>query len=148
MVPLRYPFAQCRVQRGFTLIEVMIVVAIVAILAAVALPSYNSYVLKSRRADAWTLLQNAQLAQERHRVGNTTYASAVTALAGACPSSGTCAGDHYQLAISGTSATGYSLTATPLSTSPQVKDTDCSSIALEQSAAGGLARTPTGCWKK
>lgn len=126
----------------------MIVVAIVGLLAMVALPSYNSYVRKARRADAWTLLQNAHLAQERYRVGNATYASAVTALAGACPASGACAGDHYQLAISGVSATGYTLTATPLPASPQAGDTACSSVVLAQSAAVGLARTPTGCWKK
>jgi type IV pilus assembly protein PilE len=137
-----------RARRGFTLIEVMIVVAIVGLLAAVALPSYNSYILKSRRGDAWTLLQRVQLAQERYRVGNPQYASATTLLAGVCPNSGACVGDHYQLAISGVSATGYTLTATPLSTSPQVKDTACGSIQMAQTAASGVARSPDECWKK
>jgi type IV pilus assembly protein PilE len=137
-----------RARPGFTLIELIIVVAIIGLLAAVALPSYNSYILKSRRGDAWSLLQRVQLAQERYRVANPTYASASTALSGVCPTSGACTGDHYQVAISGVSATGYTLTATPMSTSPQVKDTACASIVLSQAAASGLTRSPNACWKK
>jgi len=152
MVPLRYPCALCRVRRGFTLIELMIVVAIVALLAAVALPSYESYVRKSRRSDAWALLQNAQLAQERWRVANPTYTATVTDLVGVCAAD-PCVSDHYTLAISGTTATAYTLTATPRSGSPQVRDTDCASISLAQVAATGVAygsshSTPGYCWNK
>lgn len=123
----------------------MIVVAIVALLAAVALPSYQSYMLKSRRADAWSLLQSGQLAQERHRLTNTTYASASTALTGLCPTSGACTSEHYQLAVSGADATSFTLTATPRTGSPQTKDTACASIVLSL-AAGVLSRTQPACW--
>jgi type IV pilus assembly protein PilE len=124
--------------RGFTLVELMIVVAVVAILAAVALPSYQSYVLKSRRADAWSLIQSVQLAQERHRLSNPTYAED-------CPAGVTCTSEHYAVEVSAASATGFTLTATPLDGSPQVRDA-CTSIALVQSAAGGISRTPANCW--
>lgn len=58
---------------GFSLIELVIVVAIVGILATIAYPSYRDYVIKSRRSDAMAMLTQAQLAQEKYRANNTTY---------------------------------------------------------------------------
>jgi len=60
---------------GFTLIELMIVVAIIAIVAAVALPSYFGSVRKSRRADAINLMSQVAQAEERWRANNATYAN-------------------------------------------------------------------------
>ncbi|WP_349984782.1 type IV pilin protein [Stenotrophomonas sp. WHRI 8082] len=67
------PFpSKARSIRGFTLIELMIVVAVVAILAVIALPSYNEYVRKSRRAQAKAdLVEYAALAERFHTVNNT-----------------------------------------------------------------------------
>ena len=64
--------------RGFTLIELMIVVAIVAVLAAIALPSYQDYVRKGRRADGRAMLQSASLAQEKFRLTNVAFANLAT----------------------------------------------------------------------
>jgi type IV pilus assembly protein PilE len=134
--------ARRRLAAGFTLIELMIAVAIVAILAAVALPSYQSYVLKSRRADALSLLQSVQLAQEKHRLSNPTYSAN-------CPAGVSCTSQHYSVAISNASATGYTLRATPLSGSPQSKDTTCSWIELKQTAANGAEKDGASaeCWR-
>jgi type IV pilus assembly protein PilE len=133
---------------GFTLIELMIVVAIVAILAAVAIPSYQNYVRKGNRADGRALLQAANLAQEKHRLGNAAYASATTALSGVCPTSGTCTSgqNHYSLAISGASATGYTLTANATS-SMQLGDSGCTAIVLTV-AGTTMSYTPSACWSK
>ncbi len=62
-----------RNSRAFTFLEVLIVVAIVAILAAVALPNYRAHVLKSHRTDAYDKLIEIQLAEEKYRANNTAY---------------------------------------------------------------------------
>jgi type IV pilus assembly protein PilE len=61
-------------QAGFTLVELMVVVAISAVLAAVAYPAYTGYVLKSRRSDAIKVLGAIIQAQERYRSNSSTYA--------------------------------------------------------------------------
>jgi type IV pilus assembly protein PilE len=136
------------VVRGFTLIELMITVAIVAILVAVALPSYQDYVRRGNRAEARALLQAANLAQEKHRLGNTTYASATTALSPPCPTAGSCTSErnHYALAISNVSATTYTLTANATSTM-QLADTGCTAITLAV-AGSTMTYTPAACWGK
>ena len=134
--------------RGFTLIELMIVVAVVAILAAVALPSYQNYVRRAKRAEARSLLQAATLAQEKYRLGQASYASATTALSPPCPTSGNCDSEngHYRLAISGATATGYTLTANAVSASQQA-DTGCTAIVYAVSGTS-VTSTPTPCWTK
>ncbi len=104
---------------GFTLIEVMIVVAIVAILAAVALPSYRDYMLRGYLTDGTTLLSTMQTSMERYYQDNRTYATAGTgANQVSPPCSGTAsARTQGNFVVSCTGAgtptlTGYILTAT------------------------------------
>ena len=100
-------------QKGFTLIELMVVVAIVGILVAVALPSYTDYVIRSKRADATGALMAATNAMERWRANNFSYAGATvgTAFATNVPSDGS-ASAYYTLSISNLSASTYTITAT------------------------------------
>ena len=70
--------AEKRLARGFTLIEVMIVVAIVAILAGIALPSYRAYILRGQLVDATTALATFRANMERYYQDNRTYAAVGT----------------------------------------------------------------------
>lgn len=114
--------------RGFTLIELMIVVAIIAILAAVATPAYNEYVRKSRRADAKVALAQTAQRLERCFVDNSTFVYHVTDAPG-CPQNFTTADGYYTIAINAT-ATTYSITAQPTSKGGQDGDTKCNQLIL------------------
>lgn len=130
---------------GFTLIELMIAVTVVAILAAIAVPSYMESIRKSRRSDATTSLAKIQLAQETYRLNNATYAATPATLGlGTTSTEG-----YYTLAISGNSATAYTATATPVSGKSQAADTTCATITMTVSGGGGtVSNTPATCWSK
>ena len=94
-------------QKGFTLIELMIVVVVVAILSSIAVPAYLEQSRKGRRADAVQALGALQLQLEQWRAENPSFATCQGA--GACDVSGT---DYYGVALNATPTT-YTITATP-----------------------------------
>lgn len=96
--------------RGFTLIEMMIVVVILAILAAIALPAYNDYVLRSRLTDATNELSAARAKMEQHYLDNRTY-DTVGSYTAPCLTN-TTAGLFTVSCSSGGSGAGGSLSAT------------------------------------
>jgi type IV pilus assembly protein PilE len=95
-----------RVQQGFTLVEVMITVAIVGILSAVALPMYGDYVTRSRLTDAFTALGAAQPAAEQFWANDRTYVNFNTSASFPGDS------DTFTYALSNATASSYTLTAT------------------------------------
>lgn len=129
--------------RGFTLMELMITVAIVAIIAAVAIPSFNSYLLKSHRSDAYTAILSIQMAEERYRGFNSSYGT----LAQVWNNVSTTEGGRYTLAISNVSATTYTITATAVGgqASDSEDGTSCSSLSLSYSN-GSVTKSPSACW--
>ena len=102
-----------RRQQGFTLIELMIVVAVIAILAAIAIPNYLEQTRKGRRADASRSVGEYQLAMERWRAENPSYANCSGSGCGSGTYPSLPTSDFYTMASSGVSATGYTITATP-----------------------------------
>jgi len=105
-------------KNGFTLIELMIVVAVVGILAAIAFPSYVEYVDRARRSDAQGALLGLANAMERHHTANNSYLGAGNPNTGApsifpdeVPNDGN--DKYYDLTITAANATSYTVRATP-----------------------------------
>lgn len=132
-----------RTECGFTLIEMMIVVAIIGILAAIAIPSYQEYVLRGNRTEGMALLTDAAARQERYYAQNNTYADTVAKLGINADSSS----NLYSLLIENVSTNTYTLTAT--AKGAQLKDTKCGNLGLNQ--AGVKTKSGTAalndCWK-
>ena len=134
-------------QQGFTLIEVMIVVAIIGILAAIAYPSYDEYVKRGNRTEGQAFLSDVAARQERYFSQNNKYITAVGDIAKLGLSNANSPTSKYTitLASGGTDDGGYLLTATQ-----QFGDTKCGNLTLN--ALGEKGRTGTGktleeCWR-
>ncbi len=129
---------------GFTLIELIITVAVIGILAAIAYPSYMDSIRKSRRSDAINDLSAIALAQEKWRANNTTYGSLANVWGGVTTTSG----GYYTLAITGNTAIAFTVTATAVTTKSQNGDSGCTVLTINE--AGPLTNTSTlqGCWKR
>jgi len=139
-----------RKYKGFTLIELMIVVVIVSILAAVAYPSYQDSVRKSRRSDGTAaLLQAAQILERCYTELNSYASTTCSIVTAAAPpinivtGTGGLSGAGYYTITATPTATTYTLTATPTALGGQNNDS-CGTYTLTQTGA----RTPatTGCW--
>jgi len=96
-------------EKGFTLIELMIVIAIIGILAAIAIPQFSAYRTRSFNAAAAADIRNAATAQEAYFVDNQTYSSGSAALIGA--TYGLYLSDNVTLAVTAASTSGYTMTA-------------------------------------
>jgi prepilin-type N-terminal cleavage/methylation domain-containing protein len=95
-------------EKGFTLIELMIVIAIIGILAAIAIPQFSAYRMRSYNSAAQADIRNAATAQEAYFVDNSTYTNAVTNLTGPGGYSQT---NKVILTISSADTANYSMTA-------------------------------------
>lgn len=117
-----------RHQRGFTLIEMMIVVAVTGVLSSVALPSFQGVLHQSRRSEAFVALMQVQAAQERWRANHRAYgAIADIGMAGTTP------GGHYTLSVANAGEDGYDVLAT--ATGGQSRDANCRVLRLRLDGA-------------
>lgn len=130
---------------GFTLIELMITVAVIGILAAIAYPSYMDSVMKSRRADAKSALLNAAQAMEKYYTENSKYTGA--AVDTVFPASST--DGYYTLSFSvAPTASAYTLQAAPTSKGHQDND-KCGNFTLSGAGVKGVNGGTLGvadCW--
>jgi type IV pilus assembly protein PilE len=151
------PVAGAKSQRGFTLIELMVVVAVLAILATIAVPTYQRYVTSTRRADGRAALTALALAQERHFSVFQRYTDDFEELrdkAGLDPTmvTGKAAGvsekGNYSLQVTPTSVTagiarGFLGTATR---TPSGADPDCSAMTINSAGVKGGTPATNKCW--
>lgn len=143
--------------RGFTLIELMIVIAVIAIILAIALPSYREQMKKSRRSDAKQVLMDYALREEKWRATNATYGS-VTNIGGSstmpsgnytigaitfAPAAGNCPGTATAIS----SNNSFVITATKAGS--QASDNKCATLVFSNTC-GTISKTSTpagnSCW--
>lgn len=134
-----------RKKSGFTLIELIVVIAIIGILASIAYPSYQNSVLKSRRTDGKNALMSAAGIQESYYSSNNSYSDTIADIGGNTSDEG-----FYSVAVTNPSCSStvngvtlyncFTLTAT--ATGTQTKDTGCTTLTLLHTGV----KSPTECW--
>ncbi len=133
-----------RSQTGFTLVELMITVAIVAVIASVAMYGYGDYIRKANRTDARATLSETATSLEKCRSiysvynsGNCNVAFPVTSDKG-----------YYSITSAfNANGTTFDLTATPVAGQPQTKDAECTTLTLANTGAQDATGSDTSvCW--
>ncbi|MBW4052211.1 MAG: type IV pilin protein [Proteobacteria bacterium] len=137
---------------GFTLIELMITVVVVAILAAIAIPSYESYVEKSRRTDAKTALLDLATREQRYYSVTNTFTASAQDLGYGTAFPVTVGSGYYSvnvLAPAGANPPTFTITATPIGS--QTADTQCASFTVDNTGKQSALDSSNGdstatCW--
>ena len=134
---------------GFTLIELMVTVAVVAILAAIAFPSYQDYVMRARRTEGKGFLLSTQQLVERNYTDSNSYASAVASVVGA---SGVTSPElFYQVTVASSTVSTYTLNSAPQGAQAADK---CGTFVIDEThaktiiAPSGSTLTRNDCWPR
>jgi type IV pilus assembly protein PilE len=129
---------------GFTLVELLVAVAMTALLATIAWPTLHAQLVAARRADATAALQMVQLAQERHLALHGLYAQDLAALGRPARS----AEGLYQIALNPTGADTYVAVARARDDGPQAVDGPCTEITLRVSQGFAQPGPSARCWAR
>lgn len=137
---------------GFTLIELMVTVAIVGILAAIAYPSYTNYIVRSNRAAAKSFMMEVSGQQQRYLLDARAYAGGLTALTDLNMSVPSDVSSNYTITVlprAGITTPNYTITATPINAQLS-RDTSCGTLTLDETGAktanGSSGAGAIACW--
>jgi len=131
-------------QKGFTLIELLVVIAILGIIVAIAVPSYSSFMEKTRRVDAITILSEVAGEQQRFLSENNRYAKNMVEMG--YPQDPLISEEgYYSVSVENPTDTSFILSATPVAGEAQAGDTECGTFTLN---SGGVKDSANGvdCW--
>ena len=140
---------------GFTLIELMIVIIIVAVLMGIGLPAYQENLRKGRRSEAMAGLLDVANRQEQYMLDRSSYTDDLTRLGYADATITITEDGHYGITVTDCDGglpdkikTCYRLTATPQSSSPQIKDTKCGSFIVDSTGSKTVSGSLPAdeCW--
>ena len=138
-------------QSGFSLMELMIALAIMGILASIAVPQYSKYMVNSRRMDAQVSLRVAAQQLERCRTETFSYTGCVSIATPSGTDPATSNDGHYTLSAPTLTASTYVLKAVPVASGAQAGDSDCASMTLRQDGLEGASSSSgdaaSDCWK-
>jgi type IV pilus assembly protein PilE len=140
---------------GFTLLELMMALAIFSIISVIGFGTYQQYLYKSRRTDGQTSLISLQLAQEQYRANCLQYATTLASNSSCntddhytLSASAISPNHYYQLSIQSATSTNYILTAT--ATGIQLGDSNCQTFSIDQagnkSAQSSNGQIANDCW--
>ena len=125
-------------EKGFTLVELMITVAVIAILASIAIPSYQAYVRRGHRAAAQSYLMDAASRQQQRFVDVRSYAGSYEDLDYAAPAE---VAERYGIAVAAVPGPPPGFTVTATAQGPQSGDT-CTPLSISNTGQ----KLPAGCW--